>query len=95
MHGMSEKMGMNCRCPHHMMGAIFVVLFGLTFLLQAMNVLSVGAVSYIWPSILILAGVSKMCAGMCSCCKGCGSKGGECGCGSEGCKDGHCATDQK
>ena len=58
----------NCKCPCHSAIGIFVILFGLTFLLKALNVLSDQIVNIIWPTIIILAGGKKMLAGMCKCC---------------------------
>ena len=54
-------MGKMCKCPHHMMTAWAVVLFGLTFLLGATDVLSVYAVNIIWPILVILVGFGMMC----------------------------------
>jgi hypothetical protein len=50
------------------MGGIFVILFGLTFLLGSFNVLSQQAVHTIWPIIVILAGGKMLIKGMCKCC---------------------------
>lgn len=58
-----------CPCKHHKIVPCLVVLFGLTFLLGALNVLSAGAVAVIWPIIIILAGLAKMKGGMCGCYK--------------------------
>jgi hypothetical protein len=56
-----------CPCMHHRVMPILVILFGLTFLLQAFGVLSVAAVSYIWPVLAILGGVFKLYGGGCKC----------------------------
>ncbi len=60
--------GMTCRCPHHKLVPLYIVLIGLAFLLRAFGVLSVSFVAYAWPVLLILIGVQKMCKGMCKCC---------------------------
>ncbi len=60
--------GGKCGCMHHKMTSIFAVLFGLTFLLGTMSVISDMAVSYIWPIIVILAGLTKMSSNRCKCC---------------------------
>ncbi len=57
-----------CGCPCHMMMGIFVILFGLTFLLGALGVISDHLVSIIWPCFVILAGLKKLAAGKCKCC---------------------------
>lgn len=57
-----------CKCPHHKVFPILIVLFGLTFLLGALGVLTEGAVSIIWPLIVIIAGLKKLGKGMCKCC---------------------------
>ena len=57
-----------CPCPcHHVMG-IFIVLFGLMFLLGALGVLSERTVGIIWPVLVILAGLKKVFSGFCKCC---------------------------
>jgi len=55
-----------CKCTHHKIVPGCIALIGLVFLLGQMNVLTAGAVSLIWPIILIVIGVSKMMS--CKCC---------------------------
>ena len=57
-----------CPCPHHSMLPIFVVAFGLTFLLRALGVLEPGIANIIWPVIVIAAGVAKLGSRFCKCC---------------------------
>lgn len=57
----NQDMSKMCKCNHHKMFSWLVVLFGLTFLLGDLNVLTAGAVSVIWPVLIIIAGVGKMC----------------------------------
>lgn len=57
-----------CCCPCHRMLGILVILFGLTFLLGALGVLSARIVSLAWPSLIILGGLKITCKGMCKCC---------------------------
>ncbi|OGZ70132.1 MAG: hypothetical protein A3F47_02200 [Candidatus Staskawiczbacteria bacterium RIFCSPHIGHO2_12_FULL_38_11] len=59
-----------CKCPHHKVVPILVVLFGLTFLLGQWGIISWGAVNTIWPVLVILAGLMKIAdkSGMCKCC---------------------------
>ncbi len=57
-----------CCCPCHKVMSILVILFGLTFLLGALDILSADTVQLVWPFIIILAGLKSMCAGGCKCC---------------------------
>ena len=59
-----------CKCPHHKAFPILIILLGLVFLLQAINILTAGFVAWFWPLILILMGVVKLTekSGMCKCC---------------------------
>lgn len=59
-----------CNCPHHKVIPLLIVLFGLTFLLGELGVLSSGAVSMIWPILVVVGGLMKLGekAGMCKCC---------------------------
>ncbi|MBI2888458.1 MAG: hypothetical protein HYY10_00880 [Candidatus Liptonbacteria bacterium] len=47
---------------------ILVVLFGLTFLLGNLNILTQQFVSIAWPVIICLAGLMKLTGGGCKCC---------------------------
>ncbi len=60
--------GTGCGCMHHKATPVLIVLIGLTFLLGALDVLSVGFVAKAWPTLLIILGVMKLCGGMCRCC---------------------------
>lgn len=59
----------NCSCPHHKVGPLVVTLIGLVFLLKNYDVVSASFATMTWPILLIVAGLSKMCKGMCKCCK--------------------------
>jgi hypothetical protein len=60
---------------HHKMVPLFIVLIGLTFLLEALGIVGVAFTSIVWPVLLILIGVMKLLKGMCKCCGcGCGIK---------------------
>jgi energy-converting hydrogenase Eha subunit C len=63
---MHEK---HCKCPHHKVVPLAIILIGLAFLLQALNYLSVGAVAIIWPILIIIIGLMKLTRGMCKCYK--------------------------
>lgn len=69
MENMQNMGGKNmCKCPHHKVFPILIILFGLLFLLQAMNVLDTVFVMYAWPVLVIIAGVKKLFMNMCKCC---------------------------
>ncbi len=66
---MNDQMNSSgCRCPHHSMIPLAVVAFGAVFLLGALNILTATAVSWLWPVIVILAGLTKLTGKRCSCC---------------------------
>ena len=50
------------------MVGVFIALFGLTFLLKNLDVISDHVTNIIWPSLIILAGVKKVVRGICKCC---------------------------
>lgn len=60
--------GAKCSCPHHKVVPLLIVLLGLLFLLEALNVVSVKITGIVWPILLILIGLQKMFAGLCKCC---------------------------
>ncbi len=69
MNDMEMKEGMKCNCTHHSVVPWIVILLGLTFLLQAMGRVSDQFVSYAWPILVIIAGLTKvMNRKMCKCC---------------------------
>jgi len=59
--------GGTCNHMHHKCMPMLIVLFGLTFLLGNWGVLSPATVAWVWPTIIVLAGLSKM--KRCGCCK--------------------------
>ena len=62
-------MGSNkCPCPHHKVVPLMVLLFGVAFLLQALNVMSMSTVAIIWPILVIIAGGTKLFSNKCTCC---------------------------
>ena len=60
--------GKTCRCPHHKVVPVLVILFALSFLLDDFKVLPPGVVNIIWPVLVGLAGVMKLMEGNCRCC---------------------------
>lgn len=67
---MDEKMkgGMMCKCPHHKVIPLLVLLFGLDFLFGALHWVSTGFVSVTWPILVVAVGVMKLMKGACKCC---------------------------
>jgi len=68
---MSKDGGMRantCKCPHHKMIPLLVVLFALLFLLKALGTFSEYTVSIVWPILLGAAGLMKMFEYKCKCC---------------------------
>jgi len=76
MNGSGRQMGENvcgncgrgCGCMHHKVMPLLVVVFGLVFLLGALDLMNMATVNMIWPVIVILAGLKKLAVGMCKCC---------------------------
>jgi len=67
-----DSMGMKntCTCKHHHVIPVLIVLFGLTFLLGNMGILTWAAVGMVWPILVIAGGIMKIMnrSGMCKCC---------------------------
>ena len=63
-----EETAKTCGCPHHKVVPMSIVLLGAIFLLGALNVLTPGTVSIIWPVVVIAIGLTKLMAGNCKCC---------------------------
>lgn len=55
-----------CKCPHHKVLGIALILIGLAFLLQDFGVLAASVVAIIWPILVIIVGAVKL--GGCKCC---------------------------
>ena len=58
-----------CPCNHHKIVPLMIILIGATFLLNAFQVLPVGIVAFVWPVLLMVAGVAKLSGRSCSCCE--------------------------
>ena len=67
---MDEKMkgGMMCKCPHHKMIPLFVLLFGLDFLFGNLGWLPMSFVGVTWPILVTATGVMMLMKGKCKCC---------------------------
>lgn len=59
---------MHCGCGATKMG-VLITLFGLVFLLGSLGVISQAAVSSLWPTVIVIAGLLKIAKG-CACAKG-------------------------
>ena len=57
-----------CVCPHHKAIPVLVILFGLTFLLGALDWARPEFVAIAWPVIVIAGGAVKLTGKMCKCC---------------------------
>jgi len=70
MENMQGNQNVCCKCHHHKVIPVLVILFGLTFLLGTWGTLSSDTVNIVWPVLVILAGLMKLCSksGMCKCC---------------------------
>ncbi len=63
--------GCGCGCMCHKMPGILLTLIGVTLLAGNMEWIDSHLVAKIWPALLILLGLKKMCGkGMCKCCVG-------------------------
>lgn len=58
----------SCRCPHHSLTAIFLVLLGLTLVLGNAGVIAEHTASIIWPVFLALIGLQMLVGRRCKCC---------------------------
>jgi hypothetical protein len=58
-----------CNCPHHKMGPLLIILLGLLWLLSALNVVSMYALSIILPIVVIAIGLMVLFKGECQCCE--------------------------
>jgi hypothetical protein len=50
-----------CGCAHHWVGAVAVLLIGVSFLVAAFSPAWASANSYAWPILLIIAAAGKLC----------------------------------
>ena len=57
-----------CKCPHHKMIPLFIVIFGVLFLLNSQGMVADDTVGVVWPILVILGGLQKLFRGMCKCC---------------------------
>ncbi|KND49228.1 MAG: hypothetical protein AB203_02420 [Parcubacteria bacterium C7867-008] len=57
----------SCRCPHHLVQPILIILFGGAFLAGNTGYLTADIIRIVWPSLIILTGVAKLFGGSCKC----------------------------
>jgi hypothetical protein len=67
--------GNKCGCPCHKMPGIIMMIAGLSFLLKNGGVITEELNNWIWPSLIFVGGLTRMCKGMCKCCS---KQGGQC-----------------
>ncbi len=60
--------GIKCRCMHHKMVPVYLILLGLLFLLTALDVISSDVTNIVWPIFIILIGLQKLLQNRCNCC---------------------------
>ena len=66
---MDENMTKNvCKCPHHKVVPMLVVLFALAFLGGNLGWWGMHTVDIAWPALVGLAGIMKLMEGSCKCC---------------------------
>lgn len=54
--------GKTCNCPHHKgVGGWLVTIFGLSFLLQNLQIITPELANIIWPSAIVLFGIKMSC----------------------------------
>ncbi len=56
-------------CVCRKLPGLFLILFGLTFLLRESGAISHHVAALVWPVIVILGGAQIMFQGLCKCCK--------------------------
>ena len=57
-----------CRCPHHKMGPLLIILLGVLWLLSALGVISLDIVAIVLPIVIIVIGLMVLFKGECTCC---------------------------
>lgn len=62
--------GKTCGCVCHKVVPIMVTLIGLDFLFANLGWVSESFLATSWPILVVIAGVSQLCKGMCKCCMG-------------------------
>lgn len=53
---------------HHKMVPLMATLFGLLFLGKALGWVSMETTDWVWPILVLVGGLTKLCSGRCKCC---------------------------
>ncbi|MEK7623215.1 MAG: hypothetical protein AAB408_00905 [Patescibacteria group bacterium] len=57
-----------CKCMHHKVPVVMVLLIGLLFLAKGLGWVADSTVDVAWPALVILAAASKLGGSKCKCC---------------------------
>ncbi|MEO6536086.1 MAG: DUF5668 domain-containing protein [Candidatus Paceibacterota bacterium] len=57
----------SCRCGHHKIAPVLVILFGLLFLLEYFGTITASFTAMAWPILVIILGLVKLKSGSCKC----------------------------
>lgn len=60
--------GKVCKCPHHKVVPLMILLIGIDLFFGSVGWLSAAFVNVSWPILLIIAGATKLAKGACKCC---------------------------
>ncbi|HYD93243.1 MAG TPA: hypothetical protein VEB18_02175 [Candidatus Paceibacterota bacterium] len=63
-----DKVDPTCKCTHHAIAPVAIVLIGLDFLGHAAGLISDTFLSLSWPALLVIAGLVKLAGHDCRCC---------------------------
>jgi len=66
----NDPQGKTCKCSHHMIKPVLLLIFGIDFFLGAIGVLTNGFVQITWPIIIIIIAIMMMTGKNCKCCQG-------------------------
>lgn len=59
---------MDCRCLHHKVVPLSIMLIGVVFILQQAGVVDANFTSWAWPILITAIGIMKLSRGICGCC---------------------------
>ena len=60
--------GMDCKCTHHSVVPLCIILVAAAFLLQEVSVISTHTLGIIWPTLVIIGAAASMFENKCHCC---------------------------
>ena len=58
----------SCKCGHHVIGPIAIILIGLAFLFSNLGWITGSVLGIIWPILIIIWGAGKLCKCCGKCC---------------------------